>query len=199
MPLLVQRAARIVHALGNPTTLVVVGMTPSALPGAFSVTLPARRLLRTDLAGWRDQRARIDLDLMLPFASADREVLVKLPEGVSYARDQAGGIGVQAAVEVKRPRYIGQLVELVEQIVAEPPPSPAVVAALADVAHTRVEASREVYRHHRLTAAEAGRAAPETVASAQLDRLDEALATHDVGRIRAAWKAAGRLHDNGGV
>jgi len=205
--LLIRRAALIVHAVSSPTTLVVIPVAPHAGPSVFTVRVPTRALHGSPRGRWTrlwtrlfGPRARLMLDVLLPSGDTDREVIVRLPDGVSHARRGDGAIG-DASIEVSRPRCVRQLEAVMDQIdqLAPHGPTPARTDArpelrcLVDFAMARLEVVRDVFRHHRTVAAEASRGDPSGAEPPWLDDLASRLRGVDTSgavswdAIRAAW------------
>lgn len=169
--LMMQRAGRIIHAVSNPTTLVVVAVPPMAQTGVYTVEL-ASRPLATRMPRLRGPRASIEIDALLPGTEADRSIVVRLPQGVSFTGHDDPRLrpqSVRATVETAQPRSMRQVVNLIGQLkqvdglLADP-----VARCLVDFTLARMEAAREASRHYRSSADEARRTAggsgPVTVA-----------------------------------
>jgi hypothetical protein len=151
---MIGRAARIIHALSSPTTLVVIPVDPAASPTEFSVVLPSRPLRRTP-PGPRFRprlrpRALLELGLVIASPEADRHIGVDLPEGVLFADIDSP---VQAQIATRRPQSQRRLDELLDQIVAHTSknaqsPCP-VVQCLADLALQHLRLVEDSYPYHR--------------------------------------------------
>lgn len=200
-------AAEVLDALRRA---VVVAVTASRRlpPSVFTVTTPPRPLgeaegVRPDWLSWLRPIAELQVDLLLPSASADRYVEASLPEGVSLREGTPKGM----VVRVKRPRSVAMLSELITQIVsgrspekdpgtgesaAAEIPRPAEVLCLADLARAKAAS----LSHHAFARDEVRK---------QLNRLTGALTalTDAPGRpnegmlkdLATAWKDGAWLGD----
>lgn len=153
--LIVQRAGRIIHAVSSPTTLVVVAVPPTALSTVYTVELP-HRSLHARIGRFHGPRARIEVDALLPGTEADRAIVVRLPDGVSFLGHDDPRIRPRAAratVEGAQPRSLRQVVDLVRQLRQEEKELPDPVArCLIDFTLARLEVAREALRHYGATA-----------------------------------------------
>jgi hypothetical protein len=175
--LLIKRAARILHAVSTPTTLVVVGIEPMSPSTVFSVRLPSTRLYGNRHALWRGSRAWVDLDLVLADGDADRSVEIQLPEGVSYSR-LPGQHAVRAEVEVSPPRclrHVGELMGQLERRIDSSHPDDPVPRCVADFTLARIDVARDVFRYHRLSAGRAFKAPLVEAVPTWMERLRSAL------------------------
>jgi hypothetical protein len=224
---LTERAIQVLRAVAESAVVVVaadLGRTPTVL----TVTVPSRALhqaprrrtrvapapasrasrwLRPVMWNWILPRARLQIDLLLPSADADRQVQVNLPDGVSF--DPSRPIATRAELDItsRQPLPVQQLPELMRQLMdATQDWPPALYQGLADLAGAKTDAAREALRDHRvgaapgqrrLTAAEATRATREF--RERLDALSEALADISAGgpgdgrrrRLAAIWAPGG--------
>lgn len=194
--LLIRRAARVLHALSAPSTIVVVGISPAPTATAYSVTLAPRPLERERHFLLRNSRAQVRIDLVLADPDADRVVEVQLPDGVSYGPDRS----VEAEVQLHQPprslRHVTELILQISDRITPPTADPvndAVLHCLADFTSARIDVARDTFRFHRTSAQQAlGTPLVEAVPE-WLDRLRAELrdVTADPGN-RAAWAKVSR-------
>jgi hypothetical protein len=187
---LARRALKILRALAE-STVVVVALELSSTPLALTLALPSRALHLAPVS-WGDQvepgqrhawlhvlrllvptnwnvilpRARLQLDLLLATSEVDREVEVRLPDGV--ALDPSLSLTARADLDIRvgqprdvriplshdrearQPPALGQLSTLVRQLVEPQAVSPALFQCLAAVAQVKADAIVQLLRYHRV-------------------------------------------------
>ena len=178
---LTERAIRILRAFAE-STVVVVAAEFERSQVTLTVTVPTRALhlappgsvevdgsvvrmtqrwrhpdswrwLHPDRWNWILPRARLQVDLLLPSAEADRNVEVSLPEGVALDPSIPRPARAELDIKTRQPPPIGQLRQLVSQLVdASQWPAP-LYQCLADLARAKASAALESLREHRVGAA----------------------------------------------
>ncbi len=174
---LARRAVQVLRAFAE-SSVVVVAVEREFTPTVLTVQVPSRRLRRPPrqslgfamLRNWRQAsawqglwlrvrpsswnwvlpRAYLQVDLMLPSADADRQVQVKLPEGLSFDPSLAAAERAEMQIRVTRLPPVDHLTRLVDQLLAAPEDWPDNLAeCLADLATVKADAARESLRDHR--------------------------------------------------
>lgn len=171
--LLVRRIAGAIDALSDDSMVVVVATPQQPGPTTFSVRLPDRPLLRTHSSlwasrgrgVWASRSARVTLDVLVPSAHADRQLLIRLPDGVEHVRD---GADTAATAEIRStvPGALNRFLVLWRQVpdevrgamsagsedpglVVEPGPNlDAVDRCLITVALSQADIAQDVFRYH---------------------------------------------------
>jgi len=159
---LTERAIKVLDAF-TQSAVVVVAADRARTPTVLTVTVPSRPLReqrRTPgLLRWlgpfvlkrRLPRARVEIDLLLPSADADRQVQVNLPDGVSFDLWQKLDRRAELNIRVGPPPPVTQLGYLMDQLAATPEEWPAgLYRALGDLTCARAAATRETLRDHRV-------------------------------------------------
>jgi hypothetical protein len=190
---LARRAIQVLRALAE-STVVVVALELSSTPLSLTLALPSRalhlapiswgeqvepggrrdrltflRLLIPSNWNWILPRARLQLDLLLATSEVDRQVEVRLLDGVALdpsriLADRADldiRVGQPRDVRIARPQdrearqppAIGQLSALIDQLVESAALSPALFQCLADVAQLKADAVTQLLRYHRVAPA----------------------------------------------
>ncbi|HEY3980821.1 MAG TPA: hypothetical protein VGM79_26325 [Streptosporangiaceae bacterium] len=177
--LLTQRAVMVLQALAK-SAVVVVAVRRNRTPAVLTLKLPSRGMagerpprwrLRDPQTGawsrpgnwtwlhwrtwnWLLPRARIDVDLLLPSADADRQVRVDLPAGVSFDPSRPPA---ELEVTVSPPPPFGHLRQLMGQLLDEQAADrpPALHRSIADLATAMAGAAIESMREHRVASAPA--------------------------------------------
>jgi hypothetical protein len=190
---LTDRALQVLRALAE-STVVVVAANARQTPITLTVTLPSRalhlapfwwgemtgiapRLQWSALAGflspshwnWILPRARLQIEMLLPSAEADRQVEVSLPDGV--ALDPSHPLSERADLDIRtgQPAAATQLGSLIGQLL-DIRDSPRLQQSLADLAQVKADAVMQSLRDHRVGAPRGKRA---------LTRLQSTLATRE--------------------
>lgn len=147
---LIGRAARIIHSLSSPITLVVVAVRANSAPSQFSICLPSRPLRMNPMSWPLRPQAEVELGMVLPSGDADRNLRVSLPEGVSFPED---GSGIRAEIETGTPQSRELLGELLQQILDRKPTvaDDPVLRCLADLALQQLNLLLETHRYYQDT------------------------------------------------
>ena len=167
---LTERAIQILDAF-TKSAVVVVAADRARTPTVLTVTVPSRPLLEqqswpasgrrrpTGLLRWLRPstlnrilpRARLEIDLLLPSADADRQVQVNLPDGVSFDPWQTPDRRAELDIRIGPPPPVTQLRYLMDQLAAAPQEWPAeLYRALSDLTGAKAAATRETLRDHRV-------------------------------------------------
>jgi hypothetical protein len=225
---LARRALQILRALAE-STVVVVALELTPTPLALTVAVPSRalhlapiswgqqvergrrrdwltfpRLLIPGNWNWILPRARLQLDLLLATSEVDRQVEVRLPDGVALdpsrilvdRADLDIRVGQPRDVRIPRsqdpgarqPPAIGQLSALIDQLVEPGALSPALFQCLADVAQVKADAVMQLLRYHRIAPPPGEPAWTNTkfTAATRQFRQDLATVAEALNRIRCA-------------
>jgi len=167
---LTERAVQVLDAF-TESAVVVVAADVVRTPAVLTVTVPSRPLREqqprpaagrggpTGLLGWLRPsalnrvlpRARLEIDLLLPSADADRQVQVNLPDGVSFDPWQTPDRRAELDIRAGPPPPVTQLRYLMDQLAAAPEEWPAeLYRALGDLTGAKAAAARETLRDHRV-------------------------------------------------
>jgi hypothetical protein len=159
---LAQRAIQVLDAL-TKSPIVVVAADRARTPTVLTVAVPSRPLSEQPhtsglLRGlWPSilnrvlPRARLEIDLLLPSADADRQVQVNLPDGVSFDPWQKQDRRAELDIRVGPPPPVTQLGYLMSQLTEAPEEWPAeLYRALGDLTCAKAAATRETLRDHRV-------------------------------------------------
>ena len=185
---LTKRAILVLDAF-TKSAIVVAAADRARTPTVLTVTVPSRPLyeqrrtprplswLGPSILNRVLPRARLEIDLLLPSADADRQVQVNLPDGVSFDPWQKQDRRAELDIRVGPPPPVTQLRYLMDQLAATPKEWPAeLYRALADLTCAKAAATRETLRDHRVVP---GRLREPTDSKPQLrtkkvgDRLDD--------------------------
>jgi hypothetical protein len=163
------RAIQVLDAF-TKSPIVVVAADRTRTPTVLTVTMPSRPLreqrppssserrtpgllhwLRPSILNRILPRARLEIDLLLPSADADRQVQVNLPDGVSFDPWQKQDRRAELDIRVGPPPPVTQLGYLMDQLAAAPQEWPAeLYRALGDLTCAKAAATRETLRDHRV-------------------------------------------------
>lgn len=162
---LTERAIKVLDAF-TKSAIVVVAADRARTPTVLTVTVPSRPLreqsLPRGLLHWLGPsilnrllpRARLEIDLLLPSADADRQVQVNLPDGISFDPWQKQDRRAELDIRVGPPPPVNQLRYLMNQLAATPEEWPAeLYRALSDLTCAKAAATRETLRDHRVVPA----------------------------------------------
>ena len=160
------RAVQVLDAF-TKSAVVVVAADRARTPTVLTVTVPSRplrkqpppserrapgllRWLRPSILNRVLPRARLEIDLLLPSADADRQVQVNLPDGVSFDPWQRQDRQAELDIRAGPPPPVTQLGYLMDQLTAAPEEWPAeLYRALGDLTCAKAAATRETLRDHR--------------------------------------------------
>ncbi len=164
---LTKRAVQVLDAF-TKSAVVVVAADRARTPTVLTVTVPSRplreqqpppserrtrgllRWLRPSTLNRVLPRARLEIDLLLPSADADRQVQVNLPDGVSFDPWQKQDRQAELDIRAGPPPPVTQLGYLMDQLTAAPEEWPAeLYRALGDLTCAKAAATRETLRDHR--------------------------------------------------
>jgi hypothetical protein len=166
---LTERAVQVLDAF-TKSAVVVVAADRARTPTVLTVTVPSRPLrqqpppppsqqrtpgllpwLRPSTLNRVLPRARLEIDLLLPSADADRQVQVNLPDGVSFDPWQKRDRRAELDIRVGPPPPVTQLGYLMDQLPSAPEDWPAeLYRALGDLTGAKAVATRETLRDHRV-------------------------------------------------
>jgi hypothetical protein len=205
---------RAIQVLGafTESAVVVVAADRARTPTVLTVTVPSRplreqpppqpserrtpgllRWLRPSTLNRVLPRARLEIDLLLPSADADRQVQVNLPDGVSFDPWQKRDRRAELDIRVGPPPPVTQLEYLMDQLTAAPQEWPAeLYRALGDLTCAKAAATRETLRDHRvvpgrlLEATDPRPQLPTSEVGNRLDRLGGILSKISAGLPIAA-------------
>ena len=161
------RAVQVLDAF-TKSAVVVVAADRARTPTVLTVTVPSRplrqqpppppsqrrtpgplRWLRPSILNRVLPRARLEIDLLLPSADADRQVQVNLPDGVSFDPWQEQDRRAELDIRAGPPPPVTQLGYLMDQLAAAPQEWPAeLYRALGDLTCAKAAATRETLRDH---------------------------------------------------
>jgi hypothetical protein len=220
-PELTRRAVKVLQAFAE-SVVVVVPVDRESTPTVLTVRVPARDMDHKRQWKWTSPSTwilrplgRLEIDVLMPSADADRQVQVNLPDGVFF--EETGANPDEAAfpslvIEVERPQPLKDLASLMTQLFDDRIPDwPAgLQQCLADLARAKAETAREILRHYRVGSARAsyptcpGGDQPDAndAARGALDALrrefDQLLAGRPMNRetqdnLRAAWETFDEL------
>ena len=178
---LTSREAEIVRALRG-CRLVVVPVEPDGGPTSFTVSMPARSLVRTP-PGRYASVARLRVALLVPSTHADRVIEVVVPDGVRC-------LDTEARIEVLAPQQFEQLRLLLDRM--QRPENPAygwVRKQLAELAVVKLHAAIHCLRHHYETV-EGTRTDPLLAALRALREPLDAEAHGRTADLATPWAAA---------
>jgi hypothetical protein len=208
---LTRRAIQVLDAF-TKSAVVVVAADRARTPTVLTVTVPSRplseqqpppasegrtpgllRWLRPSILNRVLPRARLEIDLLLPSADADRQVQVNLPDGVSFDPWQKLDRRAELDIRAGPPPPVTQLVYLMDQLTAAPEDWPAeLYRALGDLTCAKAVATRETLRDHKVVpshlrkATDPGPRLPTKEVGDRLDRLDDILSEISAGLPIAA-------------
>ena len=187
------RAIQVLDAF-TKSAIVVVAADRARTPTVLTVTVPSRplyeqqplpserhtpgllRWLRPSILNRVLPRARLEIDLLLPSADADRQVQVNLPDGVSFDPWQKLDRRAEIDIRVGPPSPVTQLEYLMDQLTAAPEEwPPELYRALGDLTFAKAVATRETLRDHRVVPGrlrEATDTRPQLSTKQVGDRLD---------------------------
>ena len=200
------RAIQVLDAF-TKSAIVVVAADRARTPTVLTVTVPSRplreqqppppsergtpvllRWLRPSTLNRVLPRARLEIDLLLPSADADRQVQVNLPDGVSFDPWQKRDRRAELDIRVGPPPPVTQLGYLMDQLTAAPEEWPAeLYRALGDLTCAKAVATRETLRDHRVVPARLREATdarpqpPTREVGHRLDRLSDILSKISAG------------------
>jgi len=163
------RAIQVLDAF-TKSAIVVVAADRARTPTVLTVTVPSRplreqrppapsgrrtpglfRWLWPSILNRVLPRARLEINLLLPSADADRQVQVNLPDGVSFDPWQKPDRRAELDIRAGAPPPVAQLRYLMEQLTAAPQEWPAeLYRALGDLTCAKTVATRETLRDHRV-------------------------------------------------
>lgn len=162
------RAIQVLDAFTR-SAIVVVAADRARTPTVLTVTVPSRPLHEPPPApsGRRTSerlrwlwpsilnrilpRARLEIDLLLPSADADRQVQVNLPDGVAFDPWQKPDRRAELDIRAGPPPPVTQLGYLMDQLIAAPQEWPAeLYRALSDLTCAKTAATRETLRDHKV-------------------------------------------------
>ena len=172
---LTERALQVLRALAE-STVVVVAAEARQTPITLTVALPSRALhlapfwwgemaraapklewsaipglLTPARWNWILPRARLQIEMLLPSAEADRQVEVGLPDGV--ALDPSRPLTERADLDIRtgQPPAAAQLASLIGQLL-DVGDSPTQQQSIADLAQLKADAVMQSLRDHRVGA-----------------------------------------------
>jgi hypothetical protein len=219
------RAIRVLDAF-TKSAIVVVAADRARTPTVLTVTVPSRplreqpppaslerrtpgllRRLRPSILNRVLPRARLEINLLLPSADADRQVQVNLPDGVSFDPWQMQDRRAELDIRVGPPPPVTQLDYLMDQLTAAPQEWPAeLYRALGDLTCAKTAATRETLRDHRVVPGHLREPTdprprlPTREVGDRLDRLGDILSKISAGLPIAAAREglaqAWKQHDN---
>jgi hypothetical protein len=166
---LAHRAIQVLDAF-TKSAVVVAAADRARTPTVLTVTVPSRplrkqpepsssqrrtqgllRRLGPSILNRVLPRARLEIDLLLPSADADRQVQVNLPDGVSFDPWQKQERRAELDIRVGPPPPVTQLGYLMDQLAATPEVwPPELYRALGDLTYAKAAATRETLRDHRV-------------------------------------------------
>jgi hypothetical protein len=151
---LTRRAVMVLRALAE-SVVVVVPVDRRSTPAVLTVRVPTREMVlqpsNRKLLGYLTRLlrplGRLQIDVLLPSADADRHVQVNLPDGVRLEEPGAVSSSMDIQVEPAQPLY--QLRTLISQLLDPEASRPEPVQkCLADLARAKAAATRETLRQH---------------------------------------------------
>jgi hypothetical protein len=160
-PELARRAVKVLQGLAE-SIVVVVPINYDAAPTVLTVQVPTRNLLTSRTWNWLRPwtwlirpLGRLELDLLLPTADADRQVLVHLPDGVSFDEPGPAAGPAQTSlprleIAVRTPQPLEDLSASMEQVFASREhkwPS-TLIQSLADLARVKAALALDTLRHY---------------------------------------------------
>lgn len=163
---LARRAVTILRALAD-SVLVVVPIDRDTQPTVLTVKVPSRNLNSPRVSKlvhpstWMLRPlGYLDIDVLLPTADADRQVELRLPDGVSFEEAHPAEVHEMSLprmdIDVEWPQPLRDLAALMEQILdpkQRQRPWP-VKRCLADLASSKVASARETLRQYDVAAGE---------------------------------------------
>jgi hypothetical protein len=171
VPELAERAVWVLQALAA-STIVVVPVNFNTEPTMLTVRVPTRPLKPdwnkfewTDVRTWRISprswlirpSGHLAIDVLLPTADADRQIQIRLADGVSFeppASDPrySGSPLPRLDIAVKTPPPLLELAASIRAVfeVKEPPWPPSLPQSLADLATAKTAAASETLEHYQL-------------------------------------------------
>jgi hypothetical protein len=178
--ILTTRAGLVIDALTG-SVVVVVGVDRDQSAVVLNVTPPARRL-RLDKARFTPvrwvsllrPRAHLRIDLLLPSADADRQVEVRLPDGVAIDTDRTVAPAAGLWIESGPPPAAEHLASLVGQLGTRRAHDHAVRRGLADMAIAKADVLSAALRGHRVLPEQIPVDGTDAVLQESTDALDEA-------------------------
>lgn len=210
-PLLAWRAVKVLQAL-DESVMIVVPVRYDTTPTVLTVRIPARPLRQGPGRSWFRPRTwiirptgHLEIDALLPTADADRQIELKLPDGVSLARpaDPLGrgsgqrprGTTARLDVVVTEPPSLEDLSASMEQVLgvagslpgAQDPQGASVTPLLQsfiDLARVKAAIALDTLRHYEgqrdaSRASVSAGSADESTASEILKKLATELANRD--------------------
>jgi hypothetical protein len=173
------RAVSVVAALRG-ADVIVVEIPRAPAQQVLTVHLPSRRLGRNHLS-WMQlyPQARLELEVLLPSGSADRQLEIQLPPGMSCLERPArspspGPGGGPASEEPPVPRRAGAREPQLDVVVEIDPPR-----VMQQFRTVMSELSRALDDRHLHEGADGALAALAQVALSRLDAMGDLLRTHD--------------------
>jgi hypothetical protein len=160
-PELARRAVKVLQALSE-SVIVVVLVDYADAPLTLTVDVPNRKLEVAKPSLIRPWTwvlrpcGRLEIDMLLPTADANRQIQVNLPEGVSLeqpdrARETRGGEFPYLAISVHEPTGLHELRTSMDQILApsrrDQPIAP--LRPIVDLACMKAESAAEIMRHYQ--------------------------------------------------
>jgi hypothetical protein len=149
------RAVQVLDAFAQ-AVVVVVTVDRDRTPTVLTVRVPTRRLERNARLNLGRPRARLQIDLLMPSADADRQVQINLPDGVRFDESRAVGPHAEMAIEVNSPQPLEHLSAVMGQLLDPFPDELTLLVrpCLADLAAIKAEAALETLRQYLVGAAD---------------------------------------------
>jgi hypothetical protein len=162
---LARRAVMVLKAL-TESVMVVVPIDRASAPTVLTVKVPTRSLKSPRISKLMQPSTwmlrplgRLEVDLLLPTADADRQVEIHLPDGISFeethpAEDQDTSLP-RMHIEVQQPQPMMDLAVLIEQIFnpeQRQRPVP-LQRCLTDLAQSKMTSIRETLRQYDVASA----------------------------------------------
>ena len=192
-PELVRRSVVVRKALAD-SVVVVVPVNRATTPTVLTMRVPTRSLNSPSVSKlWRPSTwmlrplGRLEIDVLLPTADADRQVQINLDDGVSF--EEAHPAEAKDAslprmdIRVGRPQPLEDLTVLMGQILdpQQRKRAPSLQQCLADLARSKMGAARETLRQYDVVSAH-----DLSFPSARAGQTATQRARHTLGRLRTA-------------
>ena len=154
-PELARRAVMVLKALAE-SMVVVVPIDRATAPTVLTMRVPTRSLRSprisklTQPSTWMIRPlGRLEIDVLLPTADADRQVEIHLPDGVSFEEARDTSLP-RMDIDVRRPQPLRDLAVLMGQILdpRQRRRHPSLQRCLADLARSKVISARETLRQY---------------------------------------------------
>lgn len=171
VPELADRAIRVLQAVAA-STIVVVPVNFNTEPTVLTVRVPTRNLNPAwkkfewrDVQTWRIRprswlirpSGHLEIDVLLPTADADRQIQIRLADGVSFeppAREpgRAGSPLPRLDIKVKTPPPLLELAASVKAVfeIKKSPWPPSLTQSLVDLAKAKTAAASDALEHYQL-------------------------------------------------